>query len=96
MGASVLQSSDGAKLGGPEVRIHLCQCSPGSQGLHGETRRESEKTNPNLPILTRECPNLQPELWNHHTFGKEKNVSWYSFSPDQATRSLENILRGKA
>lgn len=67
-----------------------------SQGLRGETRCESEKTNPNLPVLTHECPNMQPELWNHHTFGKEKNVSLYSFSPDQATRSLENILSGKA
>uniref|UniRef100_A0A8C6AJN7 NADH dehydrogenase [ubiquinone] 1 alpha subcomplex subunit 2 n=1 Tax=Monodon monoceros TaxID=40151 RepID=A0A8C6AJN7_MONMO len=57
---------------------------------------ELKKANPDLPILIRECSDVQPKLWARYAFGQEKNVSLNNFSADQVTRALENVLRGKA
>lgn len=57
---------------------------------------ELKKANPDLPILIRECSDVQPKLWARYAFGQEKNVSLNNFSADQVTRTLENVLSGKA
>uniref|UniRef100_A0A9L0KIF2 NADH dehydrogenase [ubiquinone] 1 alpha subcomplex subunit 2 n=1 Tax=Equus asinus TaxID=9793 RepID=A0A9L0KIF2_EQUAS len=57
---------------------------------------ELKKANPDLPILIRECSDVQPKLWARYAFGQEKNVSLNNFSADQVTRALENVLSGKA
>ncbi|KAM5217101.1 NADH dehydrogenase [ubiquinone] 1 alpha subcomplex subunit 2 [Hipposideros larvatus] len=88
-----------AKLGLREIRIHLCQRSPGSQGVRDFIEKryvELKKANPDLPILIRECSEVQPKLWARYAFGQEKNVSLNNFSADQVTRALENVLSGKA
>ncbi|XP_008072725.1 NADH dehydrogenase [ubiquinone] 1 alpha subcomplex subunit 2 isoform X5 [Carlito syrichta] len=56
---------------------------------------ELKKANPDLPILIRECSDVQPKLWVRYAFGQEKNVSLNNFSADQVTRTLENVLSGK-
>ncbi|XP_004625209.1 NADH dehydrogenase [ubiquinone] 1 alpha subcomplex subunit 2-like [Octodon degus] len=89
----------GAKLGLREIRIHLCQRSPGSQDVRDFIKKryvELKKANPDLPILIRECSDVQPKLWARYAFGEEKNVSLNNFSADQVTRALENVLSGKA
>uniref|UniRef100_A0A8D2DR65 NADH dehydrogenase [ubiquinone] 1 alpha subcomplex subunit 2 n=1 Tax=Sciurus vulgaris TaxID=55149 RepID=A0A8D2DR65_SCIVU len=56
----------GAKLGLREIRIHLCQRSPGSQGVRDFIEKHYvtlKKANPGLPILIRECSDVQPKLW---------------------------------
>ncbi|XP_044931340.1 NADH dehydrogenase [ubiquinone] 1 alpha subcomplex subunit 2 isoform X1 [Mustela lutreola] len=56
----------GAKLGLREIRLHLCQRSPGSQGVREFIEKhyvELKKANPALPILIRECSDVQPKLW---------------------------------
>uniref|UniRef100_A0A8C9PXU6 NADH dehydrogenase [ubiquinone] 1 alpha subcomplex subunit 2 n=1 Tax=Spermophilus dauricus TaxID=99837 RepID=A0A8C9PXU6_SPEDA len=57
---------------------------------------ELKKANPDLPILIRECSDVQPKLWARYAFGQEKNVSLNNFNADQVTRTLENVLSGKA
>ncbi|XP_063498862.1 NADH dehydrogenase [ubiquinone] 1 alpha subcomplex subunit 2 isoform X2 [Symphalangus syndactylus] len=57
---------------------------------------ELKKANPDLPILIRECSDVQPKLWARYAFGQEKNVPLNNFSADQVTRALENVLSGKA
>uniref|UniRef100_A0A9L0RCU9 NADH dehydrogenase [ubiquinone] 1 alpha subcomplex subunit 2 n=2 Tax=Equus caballus TaxID=9796 RepID=A0A9L0RCU9_HORSE len=55
-----------ANLGLREIRIHLCQRSPGSQGVRDFIEKryvELKKANPDLPILIRECSDVQPKLW---------------------------------
>ncbi|KAF6281056.1 NADH:ubiquinone oxidoreductase subunit A2 [Rhinolophus ferrumequinum] len=55
-----------AKLALREIRIHLCQRSPGSQGVRDFIEKryvELKKANPDLPILIRECSDVQPKLW---------------------------------
>ncbi|KAM9694068.1 NADH dehydrogenase [ubiquinone] 1 alpha subcomplex subunit 2 [Trichechus inunguis] len=89
----------GAKLALREIRIHLCQRSSGSQGVRDFIEKkyvELKKTNPDLPILIRECSDVQPRLWARYAFGQEKNVSLNNFSADQVTRAVENVLHGKA
>ncbi|XP_023607931.1 NADH dehydrogenase [ubiquinone] 1 alpha subcomplex subunit 2 [Myotis lucifugus] len=71
----------GAKLGLREIRIHLCQRSPGSQGVRSISCL--------LHTPHWGCARNQ-------AFGQEKNVSLNNFSADQVTRALENVLSGKA
>ncbi|KAM8941207.1 NADH dehydrogenase [ubiquinone] 1 alpha subcomplex subunit 2-like [Lycaon pictus] len=88
----------GAKVGLREIRVHLCQRSSGSQGIREFIEKhivELKKANPDLPILIRECSDVQPKLWARHTFGQEKNVS-NNLSADQVTKAVENVLSGKA
>lgn len=87
------------KLGLREIRIHLCQRSPGSQGVRDFIEKryvELKKANPDLPILICKCSDVQPKLWARYAFGQEKNVSLNNFSADQVTRALENVLSSKA
>ncbi|XP_016069647.1 PREDICTED: NADH dehydrogenase [ubiquinone] 1 alpha subcomplex subunit 2 [Miniopterus natalensis] len=99
MAAAAASRGIRAKLALREIRIHLCQRSPGSQGVRDFIEKryvELKKANPDLPILIRECSDVQPKLWARYSFGQEKNVSLNNFSADQVTRALENVLSGKA
>ncbi|XP_076993326.1 NADH dehydrogenase [ubiquinone] 1 alpha subcomplex subunit 2 [Tamandua tetradactyla] len=99
MAAAAAVRAVGSKPGLREIRIHLCQRSPGSQGVRDFIEKryvELKKANPDLPILIRECSDVQPKLWARYAFGQEKNVSLNNFSADQVTRALENVLSGKA
>ncbi|OBS66665.1 hypothetical protein A6R68_04809 [Neotoma lepida] len=99
MAAAAAGRALGAKLGLRELRIHLCQRSPGSQGVRDFIQQryvELKKAHPGLPILIRECSEVQPKLWVRYAFGQEKNVSLNNLSADEVTRALENVLSGKA
>ncbi|KAM5300834.1 NADH dehydrogenase [ubiquinone] 1 alpha subcomplex subunit 2 isoform 2-T2 [Glossophaga mutica] len=66
MAAAAVSRGVGARLGLREIRIHLCQRSPGSQGVRDFIEKryvELKKANPDLPILIRECSEVQPKLW---------------------------------
>ncbi|XP_012499008.1 PREDICTED: NADH dehydrogenase [ubiquinone] 1 alpha subcomplex subunit 2-like [Propithecus coquereli] len=66
MAAAAASRGIGARLGLREIRIHLCQRSPGSQGVRDFIEKryvELKKANPDLPILIRECSDVQPKLW---------------------------------
>uniref|UniRef100_A0A8W4FCV9 NADH dehydrogenase [ubiquinone] 1 alpha subcomplex subunit 2 n=1 Tax=Sus scrofa TaxID=9823 RepID=A0A8W4FCV9_PIG len=66
MAAAAASRGIRAKLGLREIRIHLCQRSPGSQGVRDFIEKryvELKKANPDLPILIRECSDVQPKLW---------------------------------
>lgn len=57
---------------------------------------ELKKAHPNLPILIRECSEVQPKLWARYAFGQEKTVSLNNLSADEVTRAMQNVLSGKA
>ncbi|XP_048187481.1 NADH dehydrogenase [ubiquinone] 1 alpha subcomplex subunit 2 [Perognathus longimembris pacificus] len=99
MAASVAGRAAGAKQVLREIRIHLCPSSPSSSGVRTFIEKryvDLKKAHPDLPILIRECSDVQPQLWARYAFGQEKNVSLNNFSADQVTRALENVLSGKA
>lgn len=95
MAAAAAGRTVGSRLGLREIRIHLCQRSPGSQGVRDFIQQryvELKKAHPSLPILIRECSEVQPKLWARYAFGQEKNVSLNNLSADEVTRAVENVL----
>ncbi|KAM8798762.1 NADH dehydrogenase [ubiquinone] 1 alpha subcomplex subunit 2 [Eudromia elegans] len=81
-----------------ELRVHLCQRSPGSRGARDfiEQRYVALKAaNPELPILIRECSEVQPALWARYEFGKERKVSLNNLSVDEVAKALENLVKNK-
>lgn len=55
-----------------------------------------KKANSNLPILIRECSDVQPKLWARYAFGQEKQVSLNNLNADQVNKALQDVLSGKA
>ncbi|KAM8958350.1 NADH dehydrogenase [ubiquinone] 1 alpha subcomplex subunit 2-like [Lycaon pictus] len=99
MAAATASLRIGARVALREIRVHLCQCSPGSQGVREFIEKhyvELKKATPDLPILTSECSDVQPKLWARYAFAQERNVSLNSLSADQVTRAVDNVLSGKA
>ncbi|XP_077166755.1 NADH dehydrogenase [ubiquinone] 1 alpha subcomplex subunit 2 [Paroedura picta] len=82
-----------------EIRIHLCQRSPGSQGVRDFIEKQYvplKKANPNFPILIRECSDVQPKLWARYEFGREKSVQLNNLNMDQVAEVLETVINSKA
>lgn len=89
----------GAKQVLREIRIHLCQRSPGSQGVRDFIQQryvDLKKAHPDLPILIRECSEVKPTLWARYAFGQEKNVSLNNLSAAEVSKAMERVLSGKA
>ncbi|XP_054024517.1 NADH dehydrogenase [ubiquinone] 1 alpha subcomplex subunit 2 isoform X2 [Dryobates pubescens] len=64
--AAVRGIGGGLGRGLRELRIHLCQRSPGSRGVREFIEQHYvtlKKANPDFPILIRECSGVQPKLW---------------------------------
>ncbi|XP_015518082.1 NADH dehydrogenase [ubiquinone] 1 alpha subcomplex subunit 2 [Neodiprion lecontei] len=60
-----------------ELRILLCQTSKSSQGVRDFIEQQYVKikqSNPNFPILIRECSAIEPRLYARYEFGTERNV----------------------
>ncbi|XP_070500249.1 NADH dehydrogenase [ubiquinone] 1 alpha subcomplex subunit 2 [Chironomus tepperi] len=77
-----------------ELRLHLCQTSPESQGAREFVQKHYvniKKDNPKLPILVRECSGVQPRLWTRFELGKEKSVPLTNVSADAILKMVENI-----
>ncbi|NP_001165793.1 NADH dehydrogenase [ubiquinone] 1 alpha subcomplex subunit 2 [Nasonia vitripennis] len=58
-----------------ELRILLCQTSKSSEGVRNfiENHYVSlKKANPQLPIMIRECSQIEPRLFVRVEYGKEK------------------------
>lgn len=99
MAAAAASPVVGAKPALHEIHIHLCQRSPGSQGVRDFIQQryvDLKKAHPDLPILIRECSEVQPKLWARYAFGQEKNVSLNNLSAAEVTKAMENVLSGKA
>ncbi|XP_042322194.1 NADH dehydrogenase [ubiquinone] 1 alpha subcomplex subunit 2 [Sceloporus undulatus] len=93
----VIGSSLGRNL--KEVRLHLCQRSPGSQGVRDFIEQHYvslKKTNPDFPLLIRECSDVQPKLWARYAFGREKSMPLNNLNVDQVAKALENVVNSKA
>lgn len=98
--AATIVRNIGSKLGKNlrEVRIHLCQRSPESQGVRDFIEQnyvELKKANPDFPILIRECSEVQPKLWARYEFGKEASVSLNNLKAEQVAKALESVANSK-
>ncbi len=71
-----------------EIRLHLCQKSMASAGAREFVEKHYvpiKKSNPQFPILIRECSGIQPKLWARYGYGREESF-------DIANKSGKEIL----
>ncbi|KAJ6661349.1 hypothetical protein lerEdw1_014977 [Lerista edwardsae] len=88
MAASSAARTVGSSLGKhlKEIRIHLCQRSPASQGARDFIEQHYvtlKKANPDFPILIRECSDVQPKLWAR--YGQTACLPVYQFDQSVST-----------
>lgn len=80
-----------------EIRIHLCPNSSNSLGLKKfieENYIKLKSSNPDVPILVRECAGVEPRLWARYEFGRETSASLENLNPDQISGVLQDLNRG--
>ncbi|NXD54431.1 NDUA2 dehydrogenase, partial [Corvus moneduloides] len=97
--AAVKNIGGGLGRGMRELRIHLCQRSPGSRGVREFIEQHYvtlKKANPNFPILIRECSGVQPKLWARYEFGKEKSIALNNLTVDEVGKALESVVKSHA
>uniref|UniRef100_A0AAQ6IJC6 NADH dehydrogenase [ubiquinone] 1 alpha subcomplex subunit 2 n=1 Tax=Anabas testudineus TaxID=64144 RepID=A0AAQ6IJC6_ANATE len=78
MAAAVVRSL-GSSLGKNlrEIRVHLCQTSASSKGARDFVEQHYvtlKKSNPDFPILIRECSGVQARLWARYG---ESDSNWF-------------------
>ncbi|XP_069030952.1 NADH dehydrogenase [ubiquinone] 1 alpha subcomplex subunit 2 [Embiotoca jacksoni] len=81
-----------------EIRLHLCQTSAASKGARDFVEQNYvslKKSNPDFPILIRECSGVQARLWARYDFGKESSVSVENMSADQVANTLQTLAQSK-
>ncbi|TMS14011.1 NADH dehydrogenase [ubiquinone] 1 alpha subcomplex subunit 2 [Larimichthys crocea] len=81
-----------------EIRVHLCQTSAASKGARDFVEQHYvslKKSNPEFPILIRECSGVQARVWARYDFGKESSVSVDNMSADQVAKALETMVQSK-
>jgi|ERR1711962_839279 len=77
-----------------ELRIHLCQRSPSSQGVRDwvETHYvDMKKANPKFPFLIRECSGIQPKVYARYEYGREASAPLANFSSKQVMDTLNTM-----
>ncbi|XP_031615774.2 NADH dehydrogenase [ubiquinone] 1 alpha subcomplex subunit 2 [Oreochromis aureus] len=99
MAAAVVRSL-GSTLGKNlrEIRLHLCQTSAASKGARDFVEQNYvtlKRSNPEFPILIRECSGVQARLWARYGFGKETSVSVENMSADQVAKALQTLAQSK-
>lgn len=78
-----------------ELRIHLCQTGPSSQGAREfllSHYAEIKKANPGFPLLVRECAGTEAKLIARFDLGVEKAVSIQGASAADVATKLEALL----
>ncbi|XP_050222970.1 NADH dehydrogenase [ubiquinone] 1 alpha subcomplex subunit 2 [Mercurialis annua] len=82
-----------------ELRILLCQSSPSSSSARAfveNNYKDLKSLNPKLPILIRECSNIQPQLWARYDMGVERGIRLEGLSEAQISKALEDLVKAGA
>ena len=77
-----------------ELRIHLCQKSPTSQGVRDFVENYYvgiKQNNPKFPILIRECSGVQPKVYARYEFGREGSLPLSNMSKDQVMEAVKTL-----
>nr|XP_019965310.1 PREDICTED: NADH dehydrogenase [ubiquinone] 1 alpha subcomplex subunit 2 [Paralichthys olivaceus] len=54
-----------------------------------------KKSNPEFPILIRECSGVPARVWARYDFGKESSISVDNMSADQVASALHTLVQPK-
>ncbi|XP_074467065.1 NADH dehydrogenase [ubiquinone] 1 alpha subcomplex subunit 2 [Sebastes fasciatus] len=100
LGSVVVRGLHGGGLGKSlrEIRVHLCQNSAASQGARDFVEQHYvtlKRSNPDFPILIRECSGVQARVWARYDLGKERSVSVDNMSADQVAGALQTLVQSK-
>ncbi|XP_015931219.1 NADH dehydrogenase [ubiquinone] 1 alpha subcomplex subunit 2 [Parasteatoda tepidariorum] len=77
-----------------EFRFHLCQNSNESLGFREFIQKHYvplKKSNPQFPMLVRECRNVEPKIYARYEFGKETSVSVKNLGSDKIFEVLQKL-----
>eukprot|EP00118_Oscarella_pearsei_P025481 m.308253 g.308253 ORF g.308253 m.308253 type:complete len:106 (+) comp43637_c0_seq1:162-479(+) len=78
-----------------EIRIHLCQTSPNSQGIRDFVEAhyvDLKKANPKFPFLIRECSGVQPRIYARYDYGRERMENVSNLNKEEVGRTLESLV----
>ena len=78
-----------------ELRLHMCQTSPRSEGVRKFVRDfylELKLRHSNFPILIRECEGTPARVYIRFDKGVERSASLDSQDKDQVIASIEQLL----
>ncbi|KAJ8028378.1 NADH dehydrogenase [ubiquinone] 1 alpha subcomplex subunit 2 [Holothuria leucospilota] len=93
-----------------ELRIHLCQRSPSSQGVREWVEKyyvDMKKANPKFPILIRECSNVNPVVYARYAsnilvslfpvieFGRESSAALFNLNSQQVNQAIQEMANKK-
>ncbi|XP_025416739.1 NADH dehydrogenase [ubiquinone] 1 alpha subcomplex subunit 2 [Sipha flava] len=79
-----------------ELRLHLCQSSTSSKGVRQFIEKyyiPLKKSNPQFPILVRECSGVEPKVFARYEFGRERSVQLADQSADNVFKKIEELVK---
>merc|ERR1712189_117046 len=80
-----------------ELRIHLCQTSPGSEGARDFIKSNYsvlKAANPQFPILIRESSGIQPRIIGRYESGREEKIVITDFSATEVDQAISSLADG--
>ncbi|KAG6804554.1 NADH dehydrogenase [ubiquinone] 1 alpha subcomplex subunit 2 [Apis mellifera caucasica] len=82
-----------------ELRILLCQTSKSSQGVRDFIEKQYvplKRSNPQFPILIRECSLIEPILYARYEFGVERSFSLQNLQSEEILQRIREIAISKS
>ncbi|XP_043800871.1 NADH dehydrogenase [ubiquinone] 1 alpha subcomplex subunit 2 [Apis laboriosa] len=82
-----------------ELRILLCQTSKSSQGVRDFIEKQYvslKRSNPQFPILIRECSLIEPTLYARYEFGVERSFSLQNLQSEEILQRIQEIAISKS
>ncbi|KAI8594088.1 ndufa2, NADH:ubiquinone oxidoreductase 10.5kD subunit [Geranomyces variabilis] len=81
-----------------ELRIHLSQTRPGSQGTREFILKEYaalKAANPTFPILVREAHDVDARAFARYAFGQERKVSLENLSEAEVASRIQSLAESR-
>ncbi|XP_031837770.1 NADH dehydrogenase (ubiquinone) B8 subunit [Nomia melanderi] len=81
-----------------ELRILLCQTSKTSEGVRDFIQKQYvplKKTNPQFPILIRECSSIEPFLYARYEYGVEQCIPLQNLKSDDILKHIKDLAAQK-
>ncbi|KAG7571159.1 hypothetical protein FFLO_00832 [Filobasidium floriforme] len=79
-----------------ELRVHMCQTSPSSQGLRQfvlSNYPALKSSNPDLKVLIREARGVEPRVFARFEHGRETQTSFADMSESEVSERLSNLVK---
>lgn len=81
-----------------ELRILLCQTSKSSQGVRDFIEQQYvslKRSNPDTPVLIRECSDIEPKLYARYEFGVEQCIALQNLKSEDILGKIQQLAQSK-